>query len=186
MGGIILKQIIFFLVFSINIFAYDLYVGAGVASEIDSKMDSSYYAVKYPSVFLLDAEISHRNKYFDIGFGVSLESNCSYTSYEGIQDGRKYDVISPYGLIRAKIPTKLITPFVALKYGICPIVINRDNTDLGGLGFFRSSIGVFYKKFQIECSYGGAVLVYNDVPEDALLPITGEFNYALTIKKNIK
>lgn len=180
------KKLIIFLFFIGNLYSYDLYIGGGIASEIDTELNPNYATVKYPSVYLIDAEISRNKKYFDIGLGISYEGNCTYTNYYGVKDGRNYDVISTYGLIRGKLPIKRITPFVALKYGLYPLAINKDDTQLAGIVFGRAALGVFYKKLQFEGSYGGAILGDNDVPEDPLLPITGEWNYALTIKKNIK
>lgn len=180
-----MKKIIFFITLIFNVNAYDFYIGGGVAAESNPDMDSND-SIKKPSIWLIDIEFFKDRIYYDVGFGVSFEGNCSYTSYEGIQDGRKYDIIAPYGLVRLKSSNNRINPYIGLKYGVIPIVINKDKTNLLGISYLRTTLGIFYNGIQLEGSYGGGILIDKNEKSNRILPDSGNFNYALSIKKHIK
>lgn len=171
-----MEKVLFFILFVTSIFPYNFYVGGGIASESTYKGNSKYEVINYPSVLILDSELSVGSKRIDVGLGLTSEMNSS------LGNGKKYDVLAPYVLLRFKAPSSKVTPFVSLKFWNSPLINDRDKYGIDGSSFFKSSLGFFYKEFQFEYSYGGASLDQKNNP----VIIYGRYNYALTIKKNIK
>lgn len=181
-------KLVFYFIFTINLFAYNFYLGGGIGlDEFDSL---------HPRIYILDAEVSKSMKFLDLGFGLSYEGNYSPSPFMKDFPYKSFDAIPFYCVIRVKLPLKNYQPFWFLKMSpFVDILYHADNYlfihQPFAASFSRMGIGFIKKETMIELSYGAVFPineVYDETTGNEIDPETidnGSWSMALTVKKNI-